>query len=72
MGSDDRCQIPFLHVIGKNTLNRLAHDRVKAVKGLVTEQILCPRTNSAENGNLLFHALGKGIDLAVFLKSEAL
>ena len=49
-----------------------AQIREGSVFGLITEQILRSRADTAQDGNLLFHALGKGIDLAVFLKSEAL
>ena len=72
VGCNDGGQLPFFHVIRKNALDRLAHNRVQAIKGLIAEQILCPRADTAQDGNLLFHALGKGVDLAVFLKSEAL
>ncbi|MFR5733662.1 MAG: hypothetical protein ACLUD2_18775 [Clostridium sp.] len=57
----------------KVTLDRLgAVTGSRAIKGLIAKQILCPCADTAQDGNLLFHALGKGIDLAVFLKSEAL
>jgi hypothetical protein len=40
MGCDHRCQAAFVHVVGKNTLDRLAHDGIQTVESFVTEQIL--------------------------------
>lgn len=72
VGSNDGRELPLFHVVCENALYGLPHNRIQAVKSLVTKQVLRSGADAAQDGNLLFHTLGKGIDLPVLLKSEAL
>ena len=72
MGSDHRGHVPLGHLSGQKALYRLPGHRVQSVKGLVAQKIICPRTNAADHRHLLFHAFGKGVDLPLHLKFEAL
>ena len=68
MGSNNGRQVAFFHISCKNTLYSLAHNRIQAVKGLVAEQVIGIGAYSADNGNLLFHALGKGVDFPLLIQ----
>ena len=70
VGGNHRRHPPALHLAGKNTLDPLSHHRIKTVKGLVAEQILGIAAYSADQGKLLLHSLGIGVDLSFFVQSE--
>ena len=71
VGRDHRRQSPGVHIFREQTLHRLPHDRVQAVKSLVAEQVLCPRGKAQDHGKLLLHASGKGVDLPSRIQPEA-
>lgn len=61
---------PLFHLPGKQDFHRLPHHRIQPVKGLVTEEILDARADTAEHRQLLLHSLGKGVDPAPCVQAE--
>ena len=57
VGGDDRSQIPLRHIAREQALYRLTHHRIQTVKGLVAEDIVRSRADSANDGKLFFHSL---------------
>ncbi len=56
MGGDHRSEIAVHDLRGEQTFDRLAYHRIESVKCLVAEQIFCPRAQSEQDGDLLFHS----------------
>ena len=67
VGCDHRSHVPVFDLCCENALYCLAHYRIQAVKGLITEKIICIGTDAQDHRYLLFHALGKSVDLSLFV-----
>ena len=70
VGGDDRRQAPLGHIIGKNTLDSLAHHGIQTVEGFVAQQILRIGAQPAQDSELFFHASGIMLDPPFWIQTE--
>ena len=69
---DDGRERTVAHIADQEALDRLTRNGVQPVEGFITEKILAAARQSADNGTLTLHPLGKGLDFLLVGKRKRL